>query len=303
MLKPALLLLAAMTASALQAQELEPRSYANLPVGTRFLLTGYSYSEGGILADPAVRLENADAKVHAGFVGYLQALDVAGRSARLKLLVPYARLSASGLLAGQPGEREVSGPADPALGFSLNLYGAPAVSPAEFADYQQNLSVAVSFLLRSPLGQYDKERLVNIGTNRWTLRSEVALSKTLRPWTFDASLAASFFTDNNEFLGDGTREQEPIYALQLHAIHDFPSGMWASLGGTYYEGGEVNSTSNGESTRLVGPRNSRIGATFSFPVNAKNSIRLQGNTSVSTRAGTTFDVGSLVWQHRWGGSK
>lgn len=300
-----LLALVALTtlAGSSQAQELEPRSYANLPVGTSFLLTGYSYSSGSVLADPVVRLEDAEAEVHGGFIGYIRALDVAGKSAQFKLLLPYAEISARGNLAGQFSERDVSGPADPALGFSINLYGAPALSPEAFARYRQDLNIGISFLVRPPLGQYDEEKLVNVGTNRWTLKSEVGLSKSLGKWTFDAALAASSFTDNKEFLGDRIREQDNIYALQLHAIYDFASGLWAALGGTYYEGGEVTSRGNGEVARLIGPRNSRLGATLSLPIDPQNSIRLQGSTSVSTRTGDTFDVFSVVWQHRWGPGK
>jgi len=82
-----------------KAQELEPRAYANLPVALNFLLTGYAYSSGGVLFDPAVPLENAQAQFHGGFIGYIRSLDVAGRSARFQLVVPYAHISASGDLA------------------------------------------------------------------------------------------------------------------------------------------------------------------------------------------------------------
>lgn len=295
-----LAILAVGASPSVKAQELEPRTYANLPIGTSFLLTGYSYSTGSIVADPAVRLEDAEAQVHGAFIGYLRALGVAGKSAQVKFLLPYAQVSARGTLAGEFGERDISGFADPALGFSINLYGAPALGTKAFAAYQQDLNVGVSFLVKPPLGQYDEEKLVNIGTNRWTFRTEVGLSKALKPWIIDAALAASVFTDNKAFLGTRIREQEPIYALQLHTIYNFPSGVWAALGGTYYEGGEVTSSSDGEVTRLKGPRNSRIGATLSFPIDRRNSIRFQGSTSLATRAGDTFDTFSVAWRHRWG---
>lgn len=36
------------TAAISQAQDLEPRTYANVPVGLNFLIAGYFYSEGGV---------------------------------------------------------------------------------------------------------------------------------------------------------------------------------------------------------------------------------------------------------------
>ena len=65
--------------------------------------------------------------------------------------------------------------------------------------------------------------------NRWTFKPEVGLSKSVRAWTLEGAIAATFFTDNDEFFGGRTREQEPIYSAQGHVIYNFPGGRWASL--------------------------------------------------------------------------
>ena len=41
------------------AQALEPRSYANTPVGINFLLLGYGYTEGGVAFDASVPIKDA----------------------------------------------------------------------------------------------------------------------------------------------------------------------------------------------------------------------------------------------------
>lgn len=38
----------------LQGQDLEPRTYANTPVGLNFLIEGYGHSESGVATDPAL---------------------------------------------------------------------------------------------------------------------------------------------------------------------------------------------------------------------------------------------------------
>jgi hypothetical protein len=38
----------ALTATPARAQQLEPRAYANLPIGLNFLLAGYTYSQGDV---------------------------------------------------------------------------------------------------------------------------------------------------------------------------------------------------------------------------------------------------------------
>ena len=61
----------------------------------------------------------------------------------------------------------MSGFVDPRLRFSVNFYGAPALTLKEFAGYKQDLILGASLQVSVPLGQYDADRLVNIGTNRW----------------------------------------------------------------------------------------------------------------------------------------
>ena len=46
--------------SAVVAQDLEPRFYTNVPIGFNFVAAGYGYSEGNVLFDPSIALDNAD---------------------------------------------------------------------------------------------------------------------------------------------------------------------------------------------------------------------------------------------------
>src|SRR5262245_40217392 len=114
------------------AQDLEPRAYSNTPIGLNFLIAGYGYASGGVATDPALPLENAHLQIHGLALAYARSLDVWGKSGKVDVVLPYARLSGSADVAGQPREREVSGFGDPRLRFSVNLYGAPALSLQEF---------------------------------------------------------------------------------------------------------------------------------------------------------------------------
>ena len=280
------------------AQELEPRAYANTPVGLNFFLAGHAYMDGEALPDPTVPIEDTSIKVHTTILAYVRSLDIRGRSGKIQIVLPYAWLDASGKLAGNAKERKVNGFADPRLRFSVNLYGSPALSLEEFADYQQDTIIGVSLLVTAPYGRYDSEKLANIGTNRWSFKPELGISQALGRWTLELATGVTLYTDNDDFFGGQAREQAPIYSAQGHVIYHFPRGIWGAVDATYYTGGRT--TIDGE-TKDDLQESWRFGLTLTLPLDRHNSIKLYGTTGVSTRSGTDFDSVGAAWQYRWGG--
>ena len=280
------------------AQELEPRAYTNTPVGLNFLIAGYAYSSGGVATDPSVPIQDAHLHIHSAIFAYARSLNVWGTSGKVDVVLPYAWLSGTAEVAGQSRERNVSGLADPRLRFSVNLYGAPALSLQEFASYRQDLIIGVSLQVSAPLGQYDSDKLVNIGTNRWSVKPELGISKALGPLTLELATGVTFYTDNHDFFGGKTRAQAPLYSVQGHASYTLGAGVWVALDGTYYTGGRT--TIDGEEGNDL-QKNSRLGATVTLPVNRYMSVKLYGSTGVSTRTGSNFNAGGLFLQYRWGG--
>ena len=99
-----------------EAQDLEPRAYANTPVGLNFLLLGYGYQTGEVAFDPSTPIEDGELTAHGAFLAYARALNVWGRAGKLDVVLPYAWVSGTASVAGEPRDREVSGLADPRLG-------------------------------------------------------------------------------------------------------------------------------------------------------------------------------------------
>ena len=221
-----------------------------------------------------------------------------GTSGKVDVVVPYAWLSGSADFMGQPKEREVSGLGDPRFRFSVNLYGAPALSLPEFASYKQDVIIGASLQVSAPLGQYDADKLVNIGTNRWSFKPEFGVSKAWGPLTLELTPSITFYTENHDFLGGKTRAQAPIYSVQGHVIYSVLPALWVSLDGTYYTGGRttVDGVENDDLQK-----NTRLGATVALSVSRYNSIKLYGSTGVSARTGSNFNLGGILFQYRWGG--
>jgi hypothetical protein len=61
----------------------------------------------------------------------------------------------------------------------------------------------VSLFVTVPTGQYDPNRLINIGTNRWSFKPELGVSKALGAWALGAAAGVTFYTDNDAFAGNG----------------------------------------------------------------------------------------------------
>jgi hypothetical protein len=279
------------------AQDLEPRAFANTPVGINFLIGGYVYSKGGVGTDPSVPIEDAEVKLNTGVLAYVRTLDLWGRSGKFDVILPYTWASGSAKFAGQSQTRDVSGLGDPRLRFSMLFYGAPALSLDEFQDYKPDIIIGGSFEVTPPLGQYDSDRLLNIGTNRWSLKPELGISKTLGPLTLELSTGVRFYTDNNDFLDGKTLQLSPVYSVQGHLIYSITPGIWLGLDALYYTG--ARATVDGRKGESL--ENVRVGLTLALPINRHNSVKLYGSTNLYTKTGADADVLGIAWQFRWGG--
>jgi hypothetical protein len=293
-LAAATLLVAAASAG---AQDIEPRAYSNAPIGMNFLIAGVAYTRGGLSHDPSLPIEDPLLETSNGVLGYARVIELGGQSAKVDVVLPYTALSGTALYAGQPVSRVANGTGDVSFRLNANLYGAPALGLREFAAYQQDVIVGASLRVTAPTGQYDDARIVNIGTNRWSFKPEVGVSKAHGPWTFELTAAVSIYTDNAEFSGGKRRSQQNIYSAQAHVIRSFANGMWASLDGTVFTGGRA--TIDGERANDL-QQNWRMGATLAIPVDRNHSVKLYASSGVSDRTGNSYDLAGIAWQYRWG---
>jgi hypothetical protein len=280
------------------AQDIEPRAYSNAPVGVNFLIAGYAYTRGGVVFGPSLPITNPNLHTSNAVFAYARVLDLWGMSAKFDATVPYQWLAGTANFGGQTVPRDVDGFANAAFRLSVNLYGAPALTLKEFAGWEQDVIIGASLRVTAPWSQYDNSKLINIGTNRWSFKPEVGISKAIGPWTLEGAVAATFYTDNSDFFGGKTLAQDPIYSLQGHLIYGFRSGIWASFDTTYFAGGRttVNGLLNSDLQQ-----NWRLGATLALPVNRENSIKLYASSGVSSRTGNDYDLIGVAWQYRWGG--
>ena len=279
-----------------QAQELEPNSYSPVPTGFNILVVTDSYNYGDLSFDPAGPISEASAQIHIGAIGYVRTLGLAGRSASLALALPYARGDLEGLFLGEQVAVYRSGLSDPRLRLAVNLKGAPAMTPKEFAANRPTSVLGASLVLSTPLGQYNPAKLVNIGMNRWAAKPEIGYARTLGRWTLEGAVGVWLYTDNTDFAGGKTREQDPIGSLQGHVMYTFRPRMWLAFDANFYTGGQttVNGVKNDDRQE-----NSRTGLTFALPLTPQQSLKFSYSQGAVTRIGGDFNSFGLAWQCVW----
>ncbi len=281
----------------LPAQDLEPRTYSNIPVGQNFLGVGYAYSEGEINPAPSVPLKDIEITMKTTVAAYVRSLDLWGRAGKFDAAWARVCMDGSGFINGQFVAGDRCGTADPTVRLSYLFYGAPAMDMKEFRNSPSGRVIGVSLRVDMPLGDYNNENLINSGSNRWTFKPEIGISNRWDRISFEGALAARLFTDNDNFYGDVTLEQDPLYQLQSHLIYDLTKGRWISLNGNYFWGGRTSKDgAKGDDLQ----KNSRIGLTFALPLNAQNSLKFYASRGLVTNIGNDSDTLGVVWQYRWG---
>jgi hypothetical protein len=279
------------------AQSIEPRAYSPAPVGTNFGILAWSGSRGAIPVDSALPLSDIDLKIDGVLAAYARSLNLFDKSAKFDVIVPFGHMKGTATYFGQPVERDIKGMGDPLARLTILFHGAPAMSAAEYRVYRQGLLLGASVQVAIPMGQYNDERLLNLGGNRWAFRPELGASQSWGRWTFEAALGATFFTVNDDFFGGHERKQKPIYSAQGHVIYNIKPGMWLAANLSWFGGGRtsIDGVSNDNLQQ-----NWRGGAIFAFPISKRLSAKANASTGVSTRTGNNFDLYGIALQYRWG---
>jgi hypothetical protein len=136
-----------------------------------------------------------------------------------------------------------------------------------------------------------------LAITEWFVKPDIGISKAWGALAIELSTGVFIFSNNTDFFGGSTLEQDPISSTQIHVTYNFGRGVWAALSGTCDYGGRT--TIDGVQNDDL-QNNSRVGATLLLPVNRNNSIKLFTSSSLHTTAGSDFNLFGIVWQYRWG---
>jgi len=221
--------------STLFSQDLEPRRWTPLPSGTSIVGISYGYNSGEIGFDPVLIIEDTDVKRNFLLMSYTHFFTLAEKLMRFDAILPLHKVEWDGLLNGKNTTVKRNGIADPLFRLSINLLGDPALK-SENTKEEGNTVVGAAIAVGVPLGEYFEDKLLNLSSNRYTIRPQIGAVHTRGSWSYELTGSIFFFTDNDSFFNGNKREQDPFYALQAHIIRVFNPGVWGSLSAGYGQG-------------------------------------------------------------------
>jgi len=277
------------------AQDLDPRAYARVPVDATVLIAGFNYTYGSVVLDPTLPIKDLEAKVQSPMLGIARTFSLFGLTSQAYVVLPYSWAQASGKVLGEDSSITRNGFGDTRFRVSVLFLGAPAATVEEFAKSSPQTVLGASLTVTAPTGQFFSDKLINLGTNRWSFKPEIGLSYMLsKQWFIDVYAGVWLFTNNESFYpGTSIRSQNPLLTFQTHVSYNFNPVMWAAIDFTYYTGGQssINDIYNDDRQN-----NSRIGATFNMPVSRVSSIKLAYSTGAVIRVGGNFSTISVAFQ-------
>lgn len=281
-----------------QAQDLDPRAYMRIPVGTTVAFTGLSFSHGEVVTDPTLPVQNIKARVEALSFGVSRTFGILGKTSQILLVLPYSWAQVSGDVGEQHTEITRSGMADMRLRFSTLLIGGRAGTVQEIMQAPKKTILGFGLNIVAPTGQFFPDKLVNLGTNRWSFRPELGLSQPIgKRWLLDFYSGLWLFTTNNSFFpGSSVRSQQPMGAFQTHISYNIKPLLWIAFDATYYIGGTSSIDSVYKDDRQD---NSRIGITAVVPTGKFSSLKFAASTGAIVRSGQDFNSFTLGWQKTW----
>ena len=281
-----------------RSQFTDPHTYENTPVGINQLELSYAYVNSNTSIDTSLIIMGAKFTVNQGTIDYTRYFGFLHRLMWVEAGVPVASLSGS--LGGTNINSSTAGTGDSIYALAMLLKGGPALSVDEFERYKPTTTLGVSFTITAPTGLYHPNNILNIGSDRWSFKPEIALSHPFgreHKWEFDGYANGYFYTDNTSFHGREILRQQPLPGFEGHMSYSFSDRLWASLdtrysfrGTTFVDGVDQNNAQ----------QNFILGGEMNISFNSRNSLVFEFAKALVHNNGPALVGFSVKYDYTWG---
>ena len=207
-----------------------------------------------------------------------------------------------GVPRGAALSQSATGFGDPSIQLDVNLFGTPPlISTADLVNYEPTWTIDAAVMLAAPFGQYDDDRLLNMGLNRMYGRFALPMKYHFGPFaagymtSFEVTPSVWLFDDNDDFLGQDL-ENDPLWQLEAHVTHDFTRDFYGSLDLLYRRGfqSEINGVEVGSELEI-----GDLGFTLNYNVTDNFAIRAGFSSNVFGDADLDNSIVRLQLVYGW----
>jgi hypothetical protein len=276
----------------------DPRTYNNSPVDIHQLELSYAHVDTNASLDTSLVITGAKVSLNQGIIDYTRFFGLLHRLTWLEVGVPVAGLS--GAVAGTKIQGSNVGTGDSSYMAGVLLKGGPALDIADFEKFKPTTVLGMSLTITAPTGSYNANKILNLGSDRWSFKPEVALSYPFGPeqkWEIEAYGNVYFYTDNSSYHGREILRQEALPGCEGHVSYAFNDRLWVSLdtrysfrGSTFVNGVDQNNPQ----------RNFVVGSEVNMFLNSRNSLGLTFVKALVHRNGPSIAAFSVKYDYTWG---
>ncbi|OPY08143.1 MAG: hypothetical protein A4E66_01908 [Syntrophus sp. PtaB.Bin001] len=209
----------------------DPKDSIPAPPGTNVLLFYYDHISGTDAYSNGDKVSNStDFNANIAMLRYTYYGQVGKYPWALTGILPYGDMSID-----IPNNKK----------YSASQIGDPIIAGVfwPYANPEKKTWVEFTQYIIPPLGEYthDKPLCIQMGSNRWSFKEELAIVKGFGPFMIELLGFAQFFTDNDEYTrADLTLEKDNIYHGEAHLIWDVNKTLFLSADYFYDHGGETS---------------------------------------------------------------
>jgi hypothetical protein len=280
------------------AQFTDPHTYDNTPLGTNQLELSYAYVRSDTSIDTSLVITGAKLNLNQGIIDYTRYFGAFHRLMWAEASVPIGGLAGS--ISGTSIHGSITGAGDSSYQVAMLLKGGPALSVAQFENYKPTTILGASLTVTAPTGLYNPIKVLNLGSDRWFFKPELALSHPFGPnqkWQLDAYLNSYFYTANTSYHGTEILKQQPLPGVEGHISYSLNDNVWASLDTRYSFRG--NTFVNGLD-QDSGQRNFILGGEINVSINNRNSLLFEFADALVHRNGPALVGFSVKYDYTWG---
>jgi hypothetical protein len=207
----------------------DPKDYTQFPAGTNFMTLYLAHSWGDELY--AQGNKTADDYKFRLYVGVAKLTSYRTFGSRLfvgQIALPYGNVSIDWDSAGfQQSSTQIGDP-------------TALVGLWPYTSDDKKFQLGISGWVTAPLGEYDSNKAVNLGANRWVFKPETNITYQIKPGLFlETAAVLQIYTDNDDYLGSQIFEQNPVLTIEGHISKDVTSKLNISLYYFHHNGGET----------------------------------------------------------------